>query len=36
VKVELALARGKHYADKRSDIKARDERREIERTLRRR
>jgi len=36
VKVELALARGKHYADKRSDIKARDERREIECTLRRR
>lgn len=32
-KVELALARGKDLHDKRRDIKARDQRREIERAL---
>ena len=32
-KVELALARGKELRDKRRDIKARDQRREIERAL---
>ncbi|MGE5691054.1 MAG: SsrA-binding protein SmpB [Pseudomonadota bacterium] len=33
VKVELALARGKDRGDKRSDLKARDARREIERAV---
>ena len=32
-KVEIALARGKEQRDKRRDIKARDQRREIERAL---
>jgi SsrA-binding protein len=32
-KVELALARGKEMHDRRRDIKARDQRREIERAL---
>ena len=32
-KVEIALARGKELRDKRRDIKARDQRREIERAL---
>ncbi len=32
-KVEIALARGKEMRDKRRDIKARDQRREIERAL---
>ncbi|MBX5470446.1 MAG: SsrA-binding protein SmpB [Thermoleophilaceae bacterium] len=35
-KVELALARGKDVRDKRRDIKAREQRREIERALRER
>ena len=33
VKVELALARGKERGDKRTDLKARDAKREIERAL---
>src|ERR687883_76528 len=32
-KVEIALARGKDFADKRRDLKAREQRREIERAL---
>jgi SsrA-binding protein len=36
VKIKLALARGKSHADKRQDIKKRDDRRDIERSLRRR
>ncbi len=35
-KVSLALARGKKYADKREDLKARDHQREIKRAMRRR
>lgn len=35
VKVQLALARGKTHADKRAALKEREQRREIERTLRR-
>lgn len=35
-KVELALARGKTHADKRSDIKSREARREIDRAMKRR
>lgn len=35
-KVELALARGKTHADKREDIKRRDDQREIDREMRRR
>jgi SsrA-binding protein len=35
-KVELALARGKDLHDKRRDLKAKDQRREIERALRER
>ncbi len=34
-KVELALARGKTKADKRQDLRARDDRREMERAMRR-
>ena len=36
VKVRLALARGKTHADKRQDIKQRDDRRDMDRALRRR
>ena len=36
VKVELALGRGKDMHDKRRDLKAKDQRREIERALRER
>jgi SsrA-binding protein len=35
-KVELALVRGKTYADKREDIKKRDHQRDIDRAMRRR
>jgi SsrA-binding protein len=35
VKVELAIARGKSYVDKRQDLKARDHARQIERAMRR-
>lgn len=35
-KVKVALARGKSHGDKRDDIRARDDRRQIERELRRR
>jgi SsrA-binding protein len=35
-KVELALARGKTHADKREDIKRRDDQRDVDRELRRR
>ena len=34
-KLEIALARGKHYYDKREDLKKRDTRREMERHLKR-
>jgi SsrA-binding protein len=34
-KLEIALARGKHYYDKREDLKKRDTQREIERHLKR-
>ncbi|HFB61470.1 MAG TPA: SsrA-binding protein SmpB, partial [Bacteroidetes bacterium] len=34
-KLEIALARGKHYYDKREDLKNRDTQREIERHLKR-
>ena len=34
-KMEIALARGKHYYDKREDLKKRDTQREIERHLKR-
>lgn len=33
VKVEIAVARGKDHADKRRDLKAKDQRRDIERAL---
>ena len=33
MKVELALARGKDVYDKRRDLKAKDQRREIQRAL---
>jgi SsrA-binding protein len=33
-KIEIALARGKEFADKRRDLRERDQRREIERALR--
>ena len=36
VKVELALGKGKDLHDKRRDLKAKDQRREIERALRER
>jgi SsrA-binding protein len=36
VKVELALARGKTHADRRDDIRRRDEQRDVDRELRRR
>ncbi len=35
-KIKIALARGKSHADKRQDIKKRDDRREMDRALRRR
>jgi SsrA-binding protein len=36
VKIELGLARGKRHADKRADIKKRDQQREIDRAMKRR
>lgn len=36
VKVDLALARGKTHGDKRQDMKARDQKREMDRAMRRR
>lgn len=36
VKIELGLARGKKHADKRADIKKRDQQREIDRVMKRR
>lgn len=36
VKVNLALARGKTFGDKRSDLKAKDQKREMDRAMRRR